>query len=309
MKLYNHYKKKKILVNFLQKEPQYLVNGKYKISISFNYCYLINKDISIKTNKLFYDKEFTNNNLTSNIKSIIKNIFFIFGKKEFTLHNAVKKFNGQAFMITHDRSSIKIFDFLNKLILTKYTTEKYFLEHFERRKIFEKHYKTPNVKQENKDMYEYIEDMVDYISIINYNDTIIDHIINDFINSTLSYYKSIKYKNIKSNINVESLFLDSKYYIDVLGDLYLKNILYVSQKEIYYIDYSKKVKQHFLFDFYTLIIGANDRYNFKEPMLSYLNGEYDFFLIEAFEIFNCKFESRDRLKYLELHLQSFKKKR
>lgn len=304
--IFTYLKRKKFFKRSVRDVSMYIHSGKYVYNFNADYAVLNNSTEKIRAKELFSDKF---NIKISKLFYVIKKILS-FGKiKVNNKEMKVKNFSASLILLTYQEKSLKLFDFENNKVLTKYFCDKDYLMTIDNHDFFNSSFKTPRLLDRDSNKLIIIEELINYQQTSEIEDVKKDELIKDIFTSYKKYISN--YNNQKNHLNFNyiennDIFIDEFKnkkipMIKSLGDLMYKNILYF-EESFYYIDFEMSSFTSLLFDFFTFIFYAYTKNNEVRFYSNYINGLYDDDITDLFEMFECKFYREYREEYFKLFL-------
>lgn len=281
------FKRKRFIKKQVQLLNNYVSNGKFKYN---NNCFYIvlndNKEIERAISLLDEKLEEKRTGIIETIKKLLSN-----GKVKINGEN--KKFNATLILLTHQSKSLKMFDFKESVVITKYLKENEYFKTIENYNYFKYYFKTPKLVEQNDDENVIIEEFINYIPTSTLNIDQKKFLINDIFNRYINYLK----------YNKNSITLKNEYpYIKSLGDLMYKNIFY-KDGEFYYIDFELSNTNFILYDIFTFIFYAFYNNNETHYYKQYISGSYDNYINQMFKISGIKYEVEKKDEYFNIFIK------
>lgn len=281
------FKRKRFIKKQVKLLNNYVSKGKFKYN---NNCFYIvlkdNKEIERAISLLDEKLEEKRTGIIETIKKILSN-----GKVKINGEN--KKFNATLILLTHQSKSLKMFDFKESVVITKYLKENEYFKTIENYNYFKYYFKTPKLVEQNDDEKVIIEELINYIPTSTLNIDQKNFLIKDIFNRYINYLK----------YNKDLITIKNEYpYIKSLGDLMYKNIFYKG-REFYYIDFELSNTNFILYDIFTFIFYAF--YNNNETLYykQYMTGSYDNYINQMFKISGIKYEVEKKDEYFNIFIK------
>jgi len=286
----------KYLINFISRKrfikkqtkiiSKYIKAGIYKFN---NNCYYIVLDENKEKKKAI---DLLDEKLNERRKGFVEFVKKILSQGRVKIKNEEKRYNSTLILLTHQNKSLKMFDFENNVVITKYFKHEEYLKTKRNYEHFKKSFKTPQIINTNDNESVIIEEFINYTPTSTLNNKQKDYLINDIFERYIKYLK-----NNKDIIAVNNNYASIKS----LGDLMYKNIFY-KEDEFYYIDFELSSENFILYDIFTFIFYAyynNDEAHFYK---NYINGSYDKFISEIFNISGISYDNNKKSPYFDIFL-------
>ena len=254
------------IVYFLKKKKNILKN------FNFYENYLINGEYIISPNMAYLKGyEF----LTEDVNKFAKLLFF---NKTYEVSSKEKIFDGKV-LYHSSNEDIKIFS--DTQILGFSSKKKY--------KIIKDYFNVPKVE-----IFEnyYLED------IIRGEKLLVEEIMDNLLNI---YLRHLFFSEKKININKFD-GLDKEIFIKTHGDIHQKNVI-KKEDNVYYIDYDSFDEYIFYYDYINLLFAPAINKDFT-LLKNFLDGKYDNYFKELFDLFGKKFKDKGKITYLQTYLNN-----
>ena len=249
----------------------------------------------------------------------------LFIKKNLEVENEEKfpGFRGSIFLPSNNGTGdVKIFDLTNKKVLTIYSNEINYSNKLHTYSEFKNFFKIPEIIYNNDNKKILIEELVEFKSESQWNQTIYLEVFESILNQYKKYGQEIvKWNKMKSS-KIESVVNQSgyaQYYgkhfpdwreneilkwsfplVQVHGDMWSANILLANNSDIYVIDWDNSNEQFFFNDIFWFITYEYIHLNNDFLINSYLNGAFDDALTALFTLFGVEFKPVNKTHYLEI---------
>lgn len=320
-------KRKKMIINTLHEISDCLSPGEYVIDKYLRFIYL--QDQTAYRNACALVGK---NYLKPIVKAAIYCVRTFLFRSTMIIERQGKEnehnFCGTVCYIGIDRdSSIKVFDFNNKKVLTFYMNPAKYMLNRENSLYFKSYFNIPELLYTDDKRCIMIERLVR-------SKPVDASALNDVIKRVFVCYNHYFIK-VKESCSYDCMTFDSvlhdkedeisdfilrniddelkkvEYpYLKLHGDLWLPNIIMDEDKgEIYYIDFEMADAYVFFYDLFWLITEQAFIKNKFSLIRNYLLGDYDHYFMNIFHIFGLEFNTLRRLDYLNIFFLEFYMKR
>lgn len=299
------------LKSYVADSSMYLIPGKYKIFFSdkififrenqhnFRYINTINKTIAKQLKEKL-------------IKVLLSAVSIKIS------HNSDSEYKGDILMPTH-AGNVKIFNLEQGVVTYRIKKAEDYWKYLHTINTFKEFFNIPAIKFDAGEKI-VVERLLNYTLHSDWSEKTETYVLNIIMESFRRYYRSIKFSNAKSKkialmlqelrkkttdqefISIIEKFIPEdkrdEEFAAILchGDFSLKNVLFCDN-EIHVIDWEYSGDCIFYYDIMNLYLKEAQEGNYRY-IQEYLNGNYDNYFVEYFEIFNQKFSSVSRAFYL-----------
>ena len=276
---------------------EYLKKGIYVIADN----YTLKNSISNNTVSVFSDYY--------NEKNPIKKVFNNLISKRKYVVSEKNDYNGELIVVSSSRKQYKIFDFDNKIVITKYKSKKQYFLCKSNYDYAKKIYRTSEIiKFDNQKLTTFERYLINNFNDKN-NEIIYEKILFDYINNNTNY-DTIKKSEITMPKKFKKYDILCKIYNNLIaenyigftkikshGDLWSSNIIY-SHNNVYYIDFETINYYSFFYDIFFYMYSEAYLKGDYTLLFNYFNGKYDTIFIEYFKKFDSKYNPDKKNIYL-----------
>ena len=277
-------KRKRFFKNEIPTISKYMKPGEYYFNYSSFYIY--EKNSKDKIEQLFGFDLYHKHSFKRLFLSIISAGKINIDKPSYS------KYLSEIVLITYKNKSLKMFDFTNGVVITKYYNQAEYNKYIENYSYFKKYFSTPKLIEKDDLDKVIIEKLIQNTKVNSVK--IKDKLINDIL-ERYTYY-------VNENIENITYGLDNVPKIKCLGDLISRNILYQNYN-FYYIDFELSSEKFILYDFLNFIFFAYITNNDLFYIENFNKGYYDKKIINIFKNTNYKYNPNDKEKYFIIFLE------
>ena len=308
----------------------YLQPGKYVYRRDYN-CFLLNdKDTANRADSIFAYRSLKAQKKSFCLKDLIKTCIEYFAIGNLCVKNPITQ-NDEAFkgaILFHSGnldqlSTMKIFDFDREEVMTLFSSKAAYAKATLDYEYFSPHFSMPLLKYQDDNRLVTIEEFIDFRSGYEDNDQYYGYVMNEVLKDSLRYFEFVKQahlyqlrtpselledfaENDELLISVWSdLNGDLKHikfpFLNLHGDLRIANIL-INQEDdtVKYIDFEYAESFVVFYDVFKMIFNEHEN-NFNDLYRThFMNGEYDKYLADIFNIFGLKYCTQLKREYFKI---------
>lgn len=288
--IYN--RKKKRLESILERCQLYLMPGTYRLSLSEDVAY------HSRTSSLLSGLTFSSRNKNGLLKTVAKSLINIFVRQEIQQCNKCV-FQGSEVVLTSSRKEYKIFDYINREVVTLLSDIEKQGKIEENKSFFSKYFNVPQTIEYIPNIYYQKEKLIMHVPF-NKEDAFVDVLhkylyyctSNNFIQNEERYWKERRFV-FSERFGDSDLLMELEKFpiIYTHGDLWSSNVIY-DGTSFYITDFERGYSRFFGYDLMTFLCSEWIINNDNSLIDKFLSGKWDLPFKKITHLYSLSFDGR-----------------